>query len=263
MLLDVPLEELEQLSVRAMMAMQDLGVATLRELNDVPPTALHPRVLAELRALFDEAGEPLPAQLTERPVKAMPPRGEPAIATGSLRERWTTIESWLRIHDAKRLAGFRAPASADAIAALERTLAVTLPSDYRDFLLIHDGQDEASSFVRAGVSFPLAPLARIDEAYRSLSAQPDHDRSLGASASIAREVKDCTFSRGWIPIGVSARGRDFLCLDLDPSQGGNVGQVIEVVLDDAVRHLVAPSFVDLVSKFFAQVQAGELDDEDG
>ena len=43
---------------------------------------------------------------------------------------------------------------------------------------------------------------------------------------------------------------------------GAVGQIIEVVIDDSVRNLVAPSFLELISMFFAQAQAGELDPDD-
>lgn len=52
-------------------------------------------------------------------------------------------------------------------------------------------------------------------------------------------------------ISASARGRDNLCLDLDPAPGGAIGQILEHIADADERPLVAKSFADLLSKYFA------------
>src|SRR5262245_46929365 len=123
-MLDVPLEELEVLSVRAMIALQKLGVSNLRALGETPPTRMHPRVVAELSLLFAEAGAALPIQITARPTK---PRGEPLVLLGSVSERWATIASWLRAHYPALLASFGPPASTQAIRAFEAAIGRTLP----------------------------------------------------------------------------------------------------------------------------------------
>jgi hypothetical protein len=80
---------------------------------------------------------------------------------------------------------------------------------------------------------------------------------------VGEGVRAVDWCEGWIPISRSARGRDYLCIDLDPAPGGVRGQIVEYVADDSARPLVAKSFADLLSLYFEQAQTGAIDlDED-
>ncbi|MEM6532566.1 MAG: SMI1/KNR4 family protein [Myxococcota bacterium] len=72
-----------------------------------------------------------------------------------------------------------------------------------------------------------------------------------------RELTD--YHPGWFPIACSPGGRDFLCIDLAPSEGGVRGQIIEYLVDEDERYRVASSFADLLSLYFEQIQTGEID----
>ncbi|MCW5831671.1 MAG: SMI1/KNR4 family protein [Labilithrix sp.] len=81
---------------------------------------------------------------------------------------------------------------------------------------------------------------------------------------VGEGVRAVDYCDAWIPISRSARGRDFLCIDLDPAPGGTRGQIIEYVVDSEARPRVAASFADLLGKYFEQAQTGEIDfDSDG
>lgn len=55
------------------------------------------------------------------------------------------------------------------------------------------------------------------------------------------EIKAVEYNPRWIPIGRSARGRDYLCLDMDPSEKGHLGQIILTAVDCDDHFLIARS----------------------
>jgi cell wall assembly regulator SMI1 len=243
--LDTPLDDLD-LSVRTYGLLCQLGVTTLGELFAVPEIKAPARVIAELTALLDEHGLDFPGELVvDQPE---------VIAAGDLDTRWTTITAWLEAHRPDVLAELRPPADAAAIAAAEAALGQALPADYRRFLALHDGQLPDATMVGTCALIPVGELAATYHAMRAL-----FDVSRAIDADLAGEgVRAVEWSPGWLPIGRSARGRDFLCLDLDPAPGGTSGQVIEVIVDFDDRPRVADSFTALLALFFTQLQTGDL-----
>ena len=247
-------DELE-LSIRTSEFVKSLGVETIAELVELPvlelpedtPARLAPLMAGELRQALEALGIEYRGEIRG----AMPTQAK-LTATGTVAQRWATIESWLRDHHPHALAGFNPPASADAIDAAEDELGVTLPDDYKAFLLLHDGQDEFAPWVGLGALLPIAEVVRARDGIFGEDA-PVPDEQVG------KGVRAVDYSQGWIPITRSARGRDYLCLDLDPAPAGARGQIIEYVVDNGARPLVAKSFADLLSLYFEQAQSGELD----
>lgn len=249
---DVLVEELE-LSVRGSEWIEGLGVSTVGQLLDLPrlafpddwPPAIARMVAAELTEVFQELNVEYTGELV------VPPPATAALqATGSVAERWATIRAWLQTHHPDALEQFNPAASPDAIAAVERARGITLPDDYKTFLAIHDGQDEFAPFVGLGALLPIAEVADTELFGEEMEVPAD---------CVGEGVRAVDWSPGWIPISRSARGRDFLCIDLDPGPGGVRGQIIEYVVDDDGRPLVAKSFADLLSVYFEQAQTGEID----
>ena len=56
------------------------------------------------------------------------------------------------------------------------------------------------------------------------------------------------WSAGWIPLTYDGSG-NHQCLDLNPAQGGQVGQIIQMWHDDAERTVVANSFREWLGSF--------------
>ena len=110
----------------------------------------------------------------------------------------------------------------------------------------------------------LASLLPIDEVVRRQRILADlfPQRAAIPGDDVDAEVRAVEFAERWIPIGVSARGRDVLCVDLDPTDAGQLGQIILVVLDDDVRLRVATSFAEFLGRYFEEAQTGEVDLDD-
>ncbi len=179
----------------------------------------------------------------------------PAKAAVSLTERWKELTDWLGKNEPAALKQFNRPASAKAIAAAEKALGRTLPDDYKRFLAMHNGQDTGGPMVESATLLRVQEIAARHKRLSKLEAGEDEESEYDTD----NKVKGVFYSPGWIPIGCSPRGRDFLCLDFDPAKGGKPGQVILFVIDFNERFQVAPSFAELLTVFLKEAKAGEID----
>jgi cell wall assembly regulator SMI1 len=192
--------------------------------------------------------------------RAKPQRARKAThrAEGDVPTRWKTIEAWLREHHPRRIDDFRPPAQTAAVAAAEKELGRELPEDYKQFLSLHDGQELFAPMVGTCSLFSLDDVPLRYRRLASLLSDAEEESEPEVDAGI----RPVAYSPGWIPIGVSARGRDYLCIDLDPAPKGTSGQIIEVPVDFDDRTKVAPSFADLLALYFKQLQTGEIEVDD-
>lgn len=244
---DLPVQELE-VSVQTAVFLQKLGVTTVGELLAIPVLRAPKMVATELQLVLEDLGVKYPGELQIEAPKAL------RTATGKILPRWRIIEAYLEEYHPGLAEAFRPPANSAQLAAAEVALGHPLPEDYRRFLLVHDGQDDGAPMVHTCSLFPVTSLAAEHKALCELFPSPgDADEDL-----VGAGIRPVEYSPSWIPIGRSARGRDFLCLDLDPLPTGRRGQVVLVSVDFDDRPLVAASFADLLSLFFDQVQTGEL-----
>jgi cell wall assembly regulator SMI1 len=247
-----PIEKLE-LSVRTAEWLKGLTLATVGELLDLPtialpadwPAKIGALVAAELKEVFESLGVTYGGDIV------MPPRKESSQrALGGIQNRWKTIAAWLDAAHPDALEQFRPPASPAAIAAAEAAIGHTLPDDYKQFLLIHDGQEEFAPMIMG----PFLPIEQVVAATKEMIGEPDPINP----ADVGDGIRPVDYSPAWIPICQSDRGRDYLCLDLDPGPGGTRGQIVEYAVDNLQRPLIARSFSDLLSLYFERAQAGEL-----
>jgi cell wall assembly regulator SMI1 len=247
---ETPIDELD-VSIRTAGFLAKLGVNTVEELLALPQLRAPKLVAAELQAVLEELDLVFPGQLfVDAPTLAA--------AMGDVLERWQTIASWLAEHRPELLEQFRPPATPGALAAAEQAIGRALPDDYKRFLLRHDGQVERAPMVETCSLFPVGSLAAE---YQTVQGLFESRRPIGADLA-GEGVRAIECSPGWIPIGRSAQGRDFLCLDLDPAPGGRAGQIIQISVVFAERPRVATSFTELLSVFFEQLQTGEIETED-
>jgi uncharacterized protein len=181
---------------------------------------------------------------------------------------WQQMEKWFAEHNPPVLETFRPPALPGAISAAERALGRALPSDYKAFLATHNGQDQDSPRV-AWASYlailesqerglemfehaSLLPIESVAKQYKGLlTLQP---RDVDAK-EVDDQVRPTFFSAGWVPIGCSPRGKDFLCIDFDPTELGTLAQVIFLSVDFSRRRHVAASFAELLTQFVAKAEA--------
>jgi cell wall assembly regulator SMI1 len=242
-----PLEELE-VSVRTAAFLGALQAKTLGELLAMPTIEAPARVAEELRLLFADEGIEYAGTIASPVVNTVK-------ATGDLAGRWATITAWLHEHQPATLGTFLAGAAPESIAALEAELGVALPEDYRTFLRLHDGQSSGGPMVW---TCSLHPVSAIVEAWREQLGLAEEFGDNFDPSEVAPGVRPVQFSPKWIPIGTSARGRDILSLDLDPAEGGAIGQVILTAVDSDAHQVIAPSFTELLSVYFEGLQTGDV-----
>lgn len=242
-----PLDQLE-VSVRTAAFLGALQAKTLGELLAMPRIVAPTRVAEELRLVFEDEGIEYAGEIVSPMVSTLK-------ATGDLADRWAKITTWLKEHQPATLQTFGAGAAPEAIAALEGELALTLPQDYRAFLGLHDGQPSGGPMVWTCSLHPVAAIAEVRREQLGLAEEfgDNFDPS-----DVAPGIRPVQFSEKWIPIGTSARGRDVMSIDLDPVEGGQVGQVILTAVDSDAHRILAPSFTELLSVYFEGLQTGDV-----
>lgn len=166
---------------------------------------------------------------------------------------WKKFEEWLAQHWPEGLVRLNPPATDGQIAELERRLETQLPLDFVACLKIHNGQNGFSSL------FDGMEFLSCDEIYsqwfvwkglfdsgdfKDLCSEPD------------KGIKNDWWSPKWIPFTHNGGG-DHLCLDLDPTASGSVGQVISMWHDMEARELKATSFGEYFQAYVAGVLSGK------
>jgi cell wall assembly regulator SMI1 len=153
-------------------------------------------------------------------------------------------------------------ASADQIAATERTIGLSFSPDLRHLLSLHNGGDE--SFVLPG--WELFSAERIvdewkvwEDLYRTQFKPENY-----ACEPVGPIRGDEWWRLAWIPF-CGDGGGNHLCIDMEPADGGTVGQVITMWHDDPRREFIAASLTDFIARIAQDFERGELtwDDEMG
>ncbi len=175
-------------------------------------------------------------------------------APPSIAQVWNRIDAWLAANAPETAAGLRPPATDEAIARAERDMYLhRLPEPFRESLAIHDGGIGILDCVE------LLPIRDVVAAWRTAVAvarSGDHEEAVTVGPT-----RPCIYHRAWIPI--TGESRDALVLDLDPPGGGAVGQIVTASSHDLEREVVASGFLELLSSWAAELEAGCFSEQDG
>ena len=135
----------------------------------------------------------------------------------------------------KNIQGFQpdlfAGATETELKAAEEKMNIMLPEDFKKFYRAFNGQNEY-----ADALFDTFFLCRIPA-----EAEPG-----------IKNVWGCAL---WVPFAATADGH-CLCLDFEPAEVGNAGQVITFWYNSPERELVAPSFKAFIVDFVANIKNG-------
>jgi len=166
----------------------------------------------------------------------------PVVAT------WLALREATRVHLPEAYRALRAPASAATIGALESTLGRGLPDAVHALLACNDGQDVNKDGALSGLLVLSCKRIEAEWAmWRKLEDTEDLDgRALtpGVHPSYTRP--------GWIPLFQDPGRPDYFGVDLDPAEGGRVGQVINFGRNEDDKYVAAASleaFLDEIRRW--------------
>ncbi|AFY38605.1 Cell wall assembly/cell proliferation coordinating protein, KNR4 [[Leptolyngbya] sp. PCC 7376] len=168
---------------------------------------------------------------------------------------WQQLENWLAENAPKVAAGLNPGATEEELLACEKVLEIALPNDFKDFYRRHNGQSADSPWLFDGVEF--LSLHRIQDewlVWKDLLDGGDFEDSYSEPPA---EVKNDWWNKHWIPFTYNGGG-DHLCIDLDPTEAGTKGQVIEMWHDWEKRPVLNTSFKQWFCKFVEDVLTGKL-----
>ncbi|MCB9685710.1 MAG: SMI1/KNR4 family protein [Alphaproteobacteria bacterium] len=157
---------------------------------------------------------------------------------------WKRIQAWEKAHLPKAPRKRRGATKAVA----DQAIAMGLPEDYVARMRETDGSD-SPVFGR----WRLYALGEVPEAWRNLQEWS----VVGGAGVPTGPVRPVYLSPRWFPIGSDIDG-DRLCLDLDPADGGHVGQLVEFLHDDSPRRVVATSFTAWLDSLADDLETGRM-----
>ena len=171
----------------------------------------------------------------------------------------TRIAQWLAAHAPRILNENLNPGATESqLAHLESAIGKPLPDDYKGLYRHYNGLDEegenAGNFFY-GLTF--LPLAEVEANYRHW-AQATQTGSLQKAHFAIKS--DSARRPHWLALGFD-NSHAWLCLDLDPAEGGTYGQVILLDEEHETAFVVAESVEALLLDFARDLEAGRYSRE--
>jgi cell wall assembly regulator SMI1 len=179
----------------------------------------------------------------------------------SIAATWKSYTQWLAEHAPDAFENLAPPATDAQLAGLEKAIGQVLPDDIKTFLQLNNGENDwAKCPALPGLVFlSTEKIAhqwhswetfRQGETAEGLAALDNH------AAALDPGVRDVYTHPGWLPLLKDGARADFLGLDLAPSEGGVVGQIINFGRDEDKHFVAFPSLLGLLEFWLAEVQMG-------
>lgn len=155
----------------------------------------------------------------------------------------------------KNIQGFQpdlfAGATETELKAAEEKMNIMLPEDFKKFYRGFNGQNEYADALFD--TFFLCSLKQLLYFWDAFKFNEEDFLQIPAEAEPGiKNVWGCAL---WVPFAATADGH-CLCLDFEPAEGGNAGQVITFWYNSPERELVAPSFKAFIVDFVANIKNG-------
>lgn len=183
---------------------------------------------------------------------------------------WNRLEIWARTNAPEILEDLNAGASDEEIAALERSLQVTLPTSYKESLRIHNGESDGwpcKIFADRGAYLSTEGVLKEWNMRREFGEGSELE---GTQEELVRDgiievsgpVQAKMFLPAWIPF-LECNGDVFWAIDFSPAEGGASGQIIEVHWESCSWRVVADSFQALLDEYVSALERGDYTIQNG
>lgn len=167
---------------------------------------------------------------------------------------WHRLDQWF-VHNVDVPLSTRAPASEAAIAALEKIVGATMPTDLCESLRVHDGSDGQVRWLVGR----LLSAEEIAAYWRRDSAEFDEEytREYWDEPSEDQYVRQIPMHPQRIPIAYDDVGTVGTYLDFIPTEAGANGQVI-VQVSECDFFRIADGIADLFQRALRLLESGDL-----
>ena len=177
-----------------------------------------------------------------------------------MKEQWNKIEQWLNANCPEIIPTLNKGAVKKDFDKLEITIGLSLPSGFREFYAVHNGQSRTSRwFLDGGLLLSIDDIIMEWSQWKKMLPGIDENclKQFGVPAKSlpASGIKDDWWNAGWVPFTSNDFG-DFYCLDLNPANEGKTGQVISMWHDDPQRELISPSFGEWIDSYISDMESG-------
>ena len=181
----------------------------------------------------------------------------------AITDAWIRIEEWLKARAPTTYEGLNEPATNEAIRSAAEALPGPLPEDFHAYYARHDGQSGVMPTV-AGV-WELLPLEFVVVNWKEQKAlldngtfkeRLDDGTYVDTPAKPVGPVRAVWWNEKWIPFA-SNGGGDLQCIDLDPAEGGQVGQIVIYWHDQEEREWAAGSLREWLARLADDFEAGK------
>ena len=172
-----------------------------------------------------------------------------------MEQLWSRIVEWYRSNAPADAFFLAAGASDPEINAVEATLGVNFPDDVRRSYRIHDGSNENAVFEFGRYLLSLQEIVRAWEILQPLAEDPQYS---GLRTSYGGSIRSDLWNKRWIPLTDNGSG-DHVCVDLDPTETGTVGQLIDYSHEEGPRRVLAKNFEDLLTWFAKDLEMGRFE----
>ncbi len=172
-------------------------------------------------------------------------------------DAWTAVAKALG--NASETLQLRGPSTTNAIEEAEAKLGISLPDDYKAWLMLHDGEDHSDERVEWLPAWGrLLPLETAVERWEEEQEWVEEgDEGLGYAQDDDRILCVVKHPKRIVIAGNQWGDGDNTYLDLIPGPAGTIGQVI-VATTECDFEVVGSSFVDFLERIAAAVQGGLL-----
>lgn len=157
----------------------------------------------------------------------------------SIADTWKAIDAWLAANAPEYLEALQPPATGDQIRSVEAAIGARLPDSFVESVRVHDGQRGEMGLVPPWHLLPLAEVLQTWTMLKGFRDDGTFDPILDRTVEPDPGVRQTWWDEGWLPFA-DDMAANLLCLDLNPTPEGRVGQVITYFRDDGHRRVVAP-----------------------
>lgn len=175
---------------------------------------------------------------------------------------WTKIKDLLSTRGYLAKSKLNTGATKSDFDALEKHIGVTLPIKLKEFLSIHNGQDDEGAGIIFGVQIlSTTGIKRHWDSWREIDEEDMNEDSADFMESDPKGyIKPMYTNRKWIPLTYDGGG-NHIGIDYDPDERGNFGQIITFGSDEDTKHLIAPNFSEYIAKLSISLKSEKLTDQ--